>query len=233
MVALEKELEKIKQNKVIAIGIGVALLVLLLLLLYFAYHRDLQLWFNPEVSKELVLKQIRSHGVAVALLFFCLIGIMCAIPGVPTSVVCVFVGVCYGPVVGSLINVGGNLMGNLVAIALFRRIKLIDKRHGKNEWVKAISRMKHPKVGLTLGYMIPVVPTFLVNYTATLKGYTEREVLLPVLLGVLPTSIFYALGGDALLSGDFRRLLLVAVGLGAILLLVGLLKRHEKREKAK
>lgn len=227
---MSKELEKIKQNKVMAIGIGVVLFALLLLLLYLAYRRDLQLWFNPEASKELVLKQIRSHGLAVAILFFFLIGIMCALPGVPTSIVCVFVGVCYGPVIGSLINIAGNVMGNLLAITLFRRIKLIDKRQGKNEWVKAISKMKHPKVGLTLGYMIPLVPTFLVNYTATLKGYPEREVLPPVLLGVVPTSVFYALGGDALLSGNLRRLVLVLVGLVVLLFLVGLLKRHENEE---
>lgn len=226
-----ESVSKWKKNQVVALGVAGIILILFVIILYFEYHPDFQLLVDPEASKELLLKQIRSHGVAAAFLLVCLIGVMCALPGVPTSVVCVFVGICYGPVAGSLINIGGNLMGNLAAIALFRRVKLLDKRHGENAWVKAISKMKHPKVGLMLGYMIPVVPTFLVNYTATSKGYTEKEVLLPILLGGLPTSVFYALGGDALLSGNLRRLALVVAGLLVILLFVSVLKRRDAQER--
>lgn len=208
------------------IFLSVMVIFLIFIFLYFEYHQDLQLWFDPKSSKKLLLSQVRSHGTEAAFLLLLLITVMCALPGIPTSVICIFVGVCYGPYWGSLINCTGNLLGNLVAISLFHRIKLINPRQKKNAWVQAIAKMKHPKLGLMLGYMIPVVPTFLVNYTATLKGFSAKAVLFPVLLGVLPTSVFYAFGGDALFTGNRRRITLIVVALAALLLLVVLLKRH-------
>ncbi|WP_368252101.1 TVP38/TMEM64 family protein [Enterococcus sp. 2201sp1_2201st1_B8_2201SCRN_220225] len=210
------------------IFLSILVMVFILVFLYFEYHQDLKLWLDPKVSKKLLLAQVRSHGIEAALLLLLLITVMCALPGIPTSVICIFVGVCYGPYWGSLINCTGSLAGNLLAISLFRKIKLIDPQHKKNAWVQAIAKMKHPKIGLMLGYMIPIVPTFLVNYTATLKAFTIKEVLFPVLLGVLPTSVFYALGGDALFNGNLSRIIIIVVALGALLLLVILLKKHEQ-----
>jgi uncharacterized membrane protein YdjX (TVP38/TMEM64 family) len=103
---------------------------------------------------------------------------MCAVPGIPTSVISVIVGLSYGPFLGTLINVLGNTCGNILSIALMQHIKLFDQSKKSNRWVKAIREMKHPKIGVMIGYMIPFIPSSLINFAATTLNLKIRDILL-------------------------------------------------------
>ncbi|MCU9789820.1 TVP38/TMEM64 family protein, partial [Enterococcus faecalis] len=108
---------------------------------------------NPKSSKTQLFERIRSLGFSAAVLLVFLTAIMCAVPGIPTAVVGVIAGLCYGPYRCTLINVLGNSMGNLVAIFLMHHIKFLEKKTETNRWVKSIRRMKHQKIGIMEGYM--------------------------------------------------------------------------------
>lgn len=87
---------------------------------------------------------------------------------------------------------------------------------------------KHPLVGLTLGYMIPIVPSVLVNYACGQLKVSRLQFLLMVAIGMLPTSVLYAFGGDAIMHGDLKRLGVIGiliVGLVALRQVLGW-KRH-------
>ncbi|MGO2785796.1 MAG: TVP38/TMEM64 family protein, partial [Enterococcus faecalis] len=94
--------------RILLISSGLILILLVGYRLYLKYQTDIQLFLNPKASKTQLLERIRSHGFSAALLLVFLTAIMCAVPGIPTSVIGVIAGLSFGPFSGTLINVLGN-----------------------------------------------------------------------------------------------------------------------------
>lgn len=107
---------------------------------------------------------------------------MCAVPGIPTSVVGVIAGLSFGPLTGAIINILGNALGNITAIFLMHRLKFLDKKTETNHWVQAIRQMKHPKIGVMLGYMIPVIPSSMVNFAADAMKLPLQQIILSIVI---------------------------------------------------
>lgn len=206
---------------------GILIVCGILILLFIGYHvylqyaSELRLLFHPQVDQAALKKAVRSHGIETALLLGLLTAVMCAIPGLPTSVVGILVGISYGPVIGSIINVLGNSLGNITAIVLMKHIKFLDNSLFSNRWVKTISQMKYPKIGLLLGYTVPIIPTVLVNVTAYLLKIPLAQVFFLVLAGVLPCSVIYACGGAAIFHGSGKLIAILVVSI-LILVVIGL-----------
>ncbi|MGC3333248.1 TVP38/TMEM64 family protein, partial [Enterococcus faecium] len=94
------------------ISLGIILILVVGYRLYFEYQTDIQLFLNPRASKAELLAQIRSHGTFASILLIVLTAVMCAVPGIPTSVVGVIAGLSFGPLTGAIINILGNALGN-------------------------------------------------------------------------------------------------------------------------
>ena len=77
---------------------------------------------------------------------------------------------------------------------------------------------KHPLIGLTIGFMIPVIPSVLVNYAGARLDVSRKQYLLMVLVGMAPTSFLYAFGGDAIFKGDLTRIISAVI---CIAILIG------------
>lgn len=215
--------------------IGATLLaVVVIYFIYRTYRPDIDLLFNLNThNKTKLLHMIRSHGFTDMFLLIALIGIFNAIPGMSNSVVCVFAGLCYGPLIGFLINWSGNILGNCAVMSIIRQIDL-SKRVKKNKLLRYLLHQKHPLVALTIGFMIPVIPSVLVNYAGAQLNVDRKHYLAMVVTGMAPTSFLYAFGGDAIFKGNIKRLIGVAI---AILILLGfyfLIKKiwqhHEEKE---
>ena len=91
-----------KERKLNKTWLIVGAIILAVIVLYFIYRTykpeiDLLLDFNAH-NKAKLLHMIRSHGFTDIFLLVALIGILNAIPGMSNSVVCIFAGLCYGPV---------------------------------------------------------------------------------------------------------------------------------------
>ena len=213
---------KTKKLRVFLIIIGLLLILFIGYRLYLEYQTDIQMFLDPKTSRQALLDQIRSHGFRTALFLILLISVMCAVPGIPTSVIGVLVGLSYGPLLGTLINVSGNAFGNMLSIFLMQHLKLFDHSKKSNRWVTAIRNMKHPKIGVMVGYMVPVIPSSL--------NLQIRDIILSIVIGVIPSSILYACGGEALFHGYSKTaLLLVASVLILTLLVVIIYKDRRKR----
>lgn len=197
--------------------------------LYVEYYQDIQLYFSPKASRELVLKSVRSHGIRTAIILIALTSVMCAVPSLPTSVVGVLIGLCYGPLIGSVMNLIGNSLGNLLSIYLIHRLNFLDKTNASNRWVRAISQMNHPRIGVMLGYVIPVIPSIVVNYTVNSLNLKARQLLLVVVIGVSPSSILYAFGGDALFKGNHKTAIILVASVALFVLLIGIIYKDRKR----
>lgn len=197
-----------------------ALIVALVVIygIYRDYRPEISLLFDLTPHNQVILLHlIRSHGLATMVLLLLLIAIFNAIPGMSNSVICIFAGLCYGPWVGFLINWLGNILGNCAVMSLIREVD-ISKRTKKSKILTYLLHQKHPLIGLTIGYMIPVIPSALVNYAGARLNLSRGRFLTTVAIGMAPTSFIYAFGGDAIFRGDSKRLIGAVVAIVVILL---------------
>ena len=210
-----------KLKKYLLIVVGLLLAVLLVYLLYRDYRPEINVLLHPTGdTQERLLVLIRQHEMRDSLFLLALIAILNAIPGLSNSVVCILAGLCYGPWIGLLINWMGNILGNSVIMLL---VKKIDFSHHfkQNKILNFLMHQEHPLVGLTIGFMIPFIPSILVNYACGSLKVTWKRYLPMVIIGMLPTSYLYAFGGDAIFHGDAKKIIGVVIGI-AILLVMAL-----------
>lgn len=208
--------------------LGVVLILGLSSILVYLYQPDLHALFDPKVSKAELLNLVRSHGIDAAVVLVSLTIICCMVPGVPTSMLGILIGLCYGPFFGGVLNIVGNTSGNFLAITLLNKVPLIHKNQTQNHWIKHLSSLKHPKTGLTISYMIPFIPSILVSYTIQQLRMTKKEQGSIVLFGALPASILYACGGDALFKGNIKLGIIFSV---IVILFSGLILFLKKDQK--
>lgn len=218
--------------KVLFILLGLILVAILGYVLYKDYYADFMLFLDPKADRTHLMDSIRNHKLKDALLLVALTAIMCAIPGVPNSVIGIFIGVCFGPWLGVLMNVVGNITGNLIVIMILRKFGPSKKAKDSRDIIKNISQMKRPIVGITVGYMVPVIPSVLVNFTAVKLKLPLKSLLLAVTIGVLPTSFLYAFGGDALLKGNTKIAILSIVCVVFLVFLVKFIRKEQVKSNA-
>lgn len=114
-------------------------------------------------------------------------------------------------------------MGNCAVAALLSHVKLSHK-FKQNKILDSLTHYRHPALGLTVGYMVPIIPSVLVNYAGATMKIPRKNFILMVAVGMFPTSALYAFGGDALFKGNYTRLLVI------ILLLTRFV--HQRRVEA-
>ncbi len=202
----------------ISLLIAIGTIILALLLLKNIYP-DIMSLLNHHLTPEVLRAQVRSHGIVTALLLTTLLAVCCLIPGVPTSMVGVLIGVYFGPLVGIILNTLGTFTGNSLSYILISHFKIIEQPYTQNSWVRLIASAKHPAAILTVSYMIPFLPVFLVNYTADQLQLPESTTFLSILGGAIPSAVLLSFGGDALFRGQNK----LGITLVLIFLLMGLL----------
>lgn len=220
-----------KKLKYIFIIIGVLLASILIYQLAMKFLPDIRMFIHSKgnESREALMKSVRSHETSTGILLVLLTVIMSAIPGIPASVVGIFIGVCYGPLVGSMMNIIGNSVGNISSFYLMHKFRFMDNTKASNHWVQTLSNAKHTNISITIAYMIPVIPSFLVNYTAILLNIKFSQLIWMAFIGAVPSSILYAFGGDALFTGDEVRAALLIASVGILIAFILLIKRDRKQ----
>ena len=92
-----------------------------------------------------------------------------------------------------------------------------------------IKQYKVKTLGLLIGYMMPMFPSFVVNYVVVQLKIPLVNALGMVILGMVPTSFLYSFGGNAVFEGKIWRALGALLALAALFLAVWFIKkRHQK-----
>lgn len=213
------------------ITLAVVLSIVVIVFIGHNYHAEINLLLHPvpgERAKLLAL--MRQHGLFNSILLLALVALFNAIPGMSNSVVCIFVGLCYGPWLGFMVNWLGNIVGNCLVISLLNHIDL-SKRMKSQRMLDLLLHQKHPLVGLTIGFMIPFIPSILVNYASSQMHIDQRCYLAMLFVGMAPTSFLYAFGGDAIFKGDFKRFIPIIIALLIIFACYYLIHKFYKQHK--
>ncbi|WP_231952345.1 TVP38/TMEM64 family protein [Latilactobacillus sakei] len=153
---------------------------------------------------------IRHLGPYAFLVFGLVMVVMTVIPGAPTSAVAMLVGVCLGHWGGFVVNAIGLTLGNLLQVQLLARVR--DRRHKKpdSRVYRALVKMRHPAVGVLIGYAVPMIPTAFVNLATGDTHLTAKAQSWACLAGSTIVAFIYAFAGDLLiLKQDWKSLLIL------------------------
>ncbi len=109
-------------------------------------------------------------------------------------------------------------------------IDITDSEKKLKNRFAGIDALENTDFGIVLGYMIPIMPTILVNYHVAETKLSWRKWLFYITIGVAPSSFVYALGGDAVVAGDLKRIVVLLVIVAVVYLVVTYLKRRGKKK---
>lgn len=225
-----------KLRKSLLITGGILLAIGLVYLLYRDYRPEIEVLMHPQGNvKEKLLHLLREHDVRDSLFLLGLIAILNAIPGLSNSVFCILAGLCYGPWIGLVINWCGNILGNCIVATLINKIHFSHK-FKKNKFLNFLMHQKHPELGMMIGFMIPFIPSILVDYTAVQFKMPPKKYLVIVVCGMFPTSFIYAFGGDALFTGNMKRVVALVIAIAILLLMAFIIVKvitHYSEKEAK
>ena len=230
---------KQKIIRIILFILGGILGLLLLYKLYLSYLPELKLLVHfDHHNEELLINMVRSHGIEDLAFLFILNAICVAIPGLSNGIFCVLNGILYGPAFGFIVNWISDILGQIILMQFLH--KLYDIKHMSNSKIyKLLTTQKYPMVALTIGYLIPFIPSATVSYVNILINKNDfKKQLIPIVIGVSPFAYLYAYGGDSILHLDTSRIIkaavmIVAVALiaAAILFIMKRVKKHTKKAR--
>ncbi|WP_083312919.1 VTT domain-containing protein [Floricoccus penangensis] len=201
------------------------IIILLLIVLFIWRHRGDFSSFR--INQKQLVEKIRSHGPVDIIILVALIIIVIMVPGAPTAPFEIASGIVLGPIFGSVLNVTAAVLGNALLIWIISKFK-ISSSSDKNKILGKLENMNNPKMGLSIAYMIPVIPTFLIDYTVDKLGYSLKKFLPYIVIGNIPISILYAVGGDAILEKNYKKIIVL---LAIILIILGLFLLFNKLYK--
>jgi len=215
-------------HKILFISIGIIALIGLLTSLWLNYSNIVQTFSAYAYDRKLLINLLRHQGKHNAVILVAIIAIGSAIPGMPIAPFAILSGVCFGRWPGFLMNVVGTVLGNILAIYILSKFPHKIRPSRFRPLTDKLKNMHHPRLGLSIGYAVPMLPTLLVNYASLEMHMSIKDKVTCITLGSLPVSFLYAFGGDELLSGNIREAVIAVL---LVLLLLGLYKfiTHDQR----
>ncbi|MDP5864762.1 TVP38/TMEM64 family protein [Streptococcus mutans] len=216
-----------KQIRRFFLLLGLVIIAAYVAFVLYRYWEHWLLLSNPQKAIENFEQQFRSENLFNFLVLTVLTSLTAAIPFLSSSVLSVFNGVVFGPWIGVLMNTIGNILGHFFLIQMMSRVDLTERDSKFNHHLESLSQIKNPYLALTLGYMIPFIPSFLVDYMVLDTKIPWHRWLPCLTLGVIPTSILYAFGGHAIIAGNMKQLILIVL---LALILLAIYKRFEKKK---
>ena len=230
-VCLREMMKKIhvryKQIRRFFLLLGLMIMAAYLVFVLCRYWNRWLLLLNPQSTIKDFEQHLRSENILNFVILTFLTSLTSAIPFLSSSVLSIFNGLVFGPWLGILMNISGNMIGHFFLIQIMARVDLTEKDNQLNEQLDKLSQLKNPYLALTLGYMIPFIPSFLVDYTALDTKVPWQRWLVCLLLGVTPTSVLYAFGGHAIIRGNVKQLVIIAA---IILVCLFIYKIFEKKK---
>ncbi|MDP6418235.1 MAG: TVP38/TMEM64 family protein [Candidatus Krumholzibacteria bacterium] len=141
------------------------------------------------------------QGMLVYVLAFALAG-AAALPGVPFPLLA---GAVYGPVLGFILATIGSALAASISFLLARTLArdAVSRRLSGREIFRSLERAteRNGPLVVILTRLFPVIPFALLNFGFGLTRLRFRTYLLWTVLSMMPGTVFYVVGADALTRG--------------------------------
>lgn len=147
------------------------------------------------------ISSLGSWGPLVYVIFY-ILAVILALPG---SAITVIGATLFGSVLGvALVSIASTIGAGLsFLIARYVARNLILQKIGKNEKFQKLDKLsaEHGAIIVAIVRLVPLFPFNIVNYGFGLTGIPFRIYLFWSWLGMLPATILYVVGTDAVVSG--------------------------------
>ncbi|MCH5463034.1 VTT domain-containing protein [Lactobacillus sp. LC28-10] len=220
-----------KRQRTIFFGIITALVVLMIVFIGWHFHRQLTTLFAQFNSRSALIDRFQRHQPIDMLTFTLLLIIVILLPGAPVSVFAIAAGVCFGHWTALVLNAIAITVGNFSVASLLPEIWHHPSQHSTGRLYQDLLKIRHPSLGIVLGYAIPFVPSTVINLAAKRLIHSRARLIVLCFIGSLPTSALYAFGGDLALRGDVKHLIFVIL-LAILLFGLGWVIHHDRHKEA-
>ncbi len=164
-------------------------------------------WDNREVLREL----LSQHPLFAPFIFVFLQALQVVIAPLPGEVTGFIAGFVFGAFKGFFLSTFGILLGSIFAfyIARFFRERFLKAYEDHPLYQKTAEALKKwGGMGIFLLYLFPGFPKDLLNYFLGLMPVRLRAFLILSTLGRIPGTLALCLQGDAVFSGDPKRIII-------------------------
>jgi len=174
----------------------------------------------------------------LGMLVFCTLIINLPIP--VAALLKLMSGFIFGVQAGFALNVGASVCGGLFGFVLARHFfhRMFHLRYGHQLARIDLEIARNGFWYVLCSRLVIATPFFVVNVLAGLSCIRKRKFVLGTLLGVLPSSMIYAVSGSKLhelaSASDVvdPRIIAVLAGAGALVIIPALINHHRKKRRA-
>ena len=180
---------------------------------------------------------VQGHFYAcwLGMLLLCVLIINLPIP--VSALLKLMSGFIFGVQAGFVLNVGASVFGGLFGFVLARHFfhRAFHRRYGHQLARIDLEVARNGFWYVLCSRLVIATPFFVVNVLAGLSCLRKRKFVLGTFLGVLPSSMIYAVSGSKLheLASAEQvvdpRLIAVLAGAGALVVIPALINRHRKK----
>jgi uncharacterized membrane protein YdjX (TVP38/TMEM64 family) len=236
MTKLDSGAHNLKLTKRVRVVLSLLVLLVAAILLFLGLRHNNQVRAFLEMvgNYRHYLLGIRHLGAYAFIAFGLVLIIFTLIPGAPSSVVAILIGVCLGHWLGFAVDAVGLTLGNLFQSHMFRQIESRHRNELQSRIYAYLIKMQRPELGMVIGYALPMIPTAFINMAASTLRLNQREHILSCVVGSSVAGFIYAFGGDLVVTTAAWKSLLVLLTAAAIFGLadMGVRIRRRRQEEA-
>jgi uncharacterized membrane protein YdjX (TVP38/TMEM64 family) len=213
------------------VGLLVAIIILFMILARI---------FNVGSHLQALRAWILSMGYvgAIVFIFIYAVAVVFTVPG---SFMTIMAGVLFGSVIGVVIVSAASTLGASLAFLVSRYVarKAITQKFGQNEKFQRLDWMtrEHGSIIVAITRLIPLFPFTLLNYGFGLTGVPFRTYVFWSWLCMLPMTIVYVVGADAVTQAvsagrvPWVLIAVIALNIGFIIFLVKKARKKLKKSE--
>jgi len=221
-----------KKEKLLAFLIFAAMIGLIAIMVV-----DLLPLFREVISdaddESRMAQYIGSYGAKGVPILMGLQALQIIVAVIPSAVIQVLTGLCYGVWWGTLINLVGCVFGNLLVFISVRQLKnllepAVQRMSKRKEmhYLDKLSQIKKPEMIAFAFFLIPGIPNGIMPYLFARTNISQGRYVLAILAGSIPSTFICTYMGDRLSKGSYTAALVIAA---AVAVIVGVVLAYKNK----
>ena len=170
-------------------------------------------------DKSAIAQYISSYGFKGVPILMGLQALQIMVAVVPSAAIQVLTGLCYGVWWGTLINLAGCVLGNVMVFVAVRQLrsivapmreKLRRRRDSDVFSLAKLKRLKRPELVAFAFFLIPGIPNGIMPYMFAETDITLPRYIAAVVAGSIPSTFLCTYLGERLSRGSYHMALIIA-----------------------
>jgi len=213
---MEKQKFIFNKQNIMPILLLLAMIILIVVMLIDLLPLLVQVIQNRNDEGKMIA-YIDAHGSKGVPLLIGMSTLQVILAFIPSTVVQMLAGLCYGVAGGAIIFLIGSLLGNIIVFSVLRQFGKVlgsfvgkksdhEKKHSP---FSGIMQMKNPTRAAFLLFLIPGMPVSILPYFFVKSSITLSQYLAAVVFAGLPSTLLCTWLGDRISKGDWKMVIIL------------------------